>query len=283
MRRLLVLLIALFLPSCALCEEFPQRVVSLYGSYAEAWLQAGGSLVGVTEDAVSERGLSTDAAVVGTTKTADVEAIVALEPDWVLFSEDIAQQRQTRETLEGLGIPCASFRVDSFEDYAAMMDDFTRRTGRRDLYESLIPPMRRQIDGIIEQARAEKAPRVLLLRAYSTGVKAKGGDNLAGIMLRDLGCENLVDAHPSMLEELSLENIVMEDPDWILVSVMGSSEAAAMAALDASMGQNPAFQALTAVQSGRVHVLPKDLFHYKPNARWGESYAYLFRLLFPGA
>ena len=118
------------------------------------------------------------------------------------------------------------------------------------------------------------------LFTYSTGVKAKGADNLAGVMLRDLGCDNLAERVPSMLEELTLESIVAADPDCIFISVMGSDEDAALAALDASWGQNPAWQALRAVSEGRVHVLPKALFHYKPNARWGESYAYLYRLLF---
>ena len=31
------------------------------------------------------------------------------------------------------------------------------------------------------------------------------------------------------------------------------------------------------------HDYPGDLFHYKPNARWGESYAYLADILCPGA
>ena len=35
----------------AIANQTPQRVVSLYGSYAEAWTQAGGALVGATEDA----------------------------------------------------------------------------------------------------------------------------------------------------------------------------------------------------------------------------------------
>jgi iron complex transport system substrate-binding protein len=34
------------------------------------------------------------------------------------------------------------------------------------------------------------------------------------------------------------------------------------------------------VQNGRYTVLPKDLFHYKPNERWGESYAYLYEIIF---
>ena len=47
------------------------RVVSLYGSFAELWLLAGGTLVGATTDAVEERGLALgeDVALVGNVKT----------------------------------------------------------------------------------------------------------------------------------------------------------------------------------------------------------------------
>lgn len=281
MRRLWALLLLLCPLSAACAETCPQRVVCLYGSFAEAWVEAGGTLVGVTADAAGERGLQTDARVVGTTKTADLEAILALNPDWVIFSADVAQQAAARETLESAGVRCSAFRVDSFADYAAMMDTFTRMTGRRDLYDALIPPLQARIDAVIEQARGKPAPEVLLLRAYSSGVKAKGNDHLAGVMLEDLGCVNIVEKYPSLLEELSLETIVREDPDVILVATMGQSEAAALSALEETLGGNPAWQALSAVQNGRVYLLPRELFHYKPNARWGESYAYLYEKLFP--
>lgn len=261
--------------SCAAAE----RVVSLYGSYAEAWLEAGGTLVGVTEDAIHERHLDTDAAIIGTNKAPSLELILALQPDWVILSADIAAQQGVREVLEGAGIACSAFRVDTYEDYAQMMDVFTQRTGRRDLYKNHVLPMTEDIRSLLCEAQSRKPAEVLLLRAYSTGVKAKGSDNLAGAMLRDLGCINLVDKHPSLLEELSLESILVEDPDWIFVSVMGGDEEAALHALEASLGSNPAFASLTAVREGRVHVLPRDLFHYKPNARWRESYAYLCDLL----
>ena len=293
MRKLLsLLLLLLLLPAAALGlsdsrgvaldVQIPQRVVCLYGSYAEAWLLAGGTLCGVTDDAVTERGLDLpdDVSIIGTTKSPNLEMILSLDPDLVILSEDIAAQVAAAQTLEEAGVPCAAFRVDTVQQYAQMMDAFTQLTGRRDLYDAQLPPMLEEIDAIVADARAQEAPSVLLLRAYSTGVKAKGADNLAGVMLRDLGCDNLAERVPSMLEELTLESIVAADPDCIFISVMGSDEDAALAALDASWGQSPAWQALSAVTAGRVHVLPKDLFHYKPNARWGESYAYLYRLLF---
>ena len=291
MQKLLCLLLLLcLLPAAALGladsrgvtldVQSPQRVVCLYGSYAEAWLLSGGTLVGITDDAISERGMTCDAQIIGTTKSPNLELILSLDPDLVILSADIAAQVAAAETLSAAGIPCAAFRVDTVQEYAQMMDAFTQLTGRRDLYDAQIPPMLAEIDAIIAKARAQDAPSVLLLRAYSTGVKAKGANNLAGVMLRDLGCDNLAERVPSMLEELTLESIVAADPDCIFISIMGSDEDAALAALDASWGQSPAWQSLRAVSAGRVYVLPKDLFHYKPNTRWGESYAYLSNLLF---
>ena len=277
MKKLILFLLALLLPLTA----FAEKVVSLYGSFSEAWLQAGGTLIGVTDDAVKERGLDVqDAQIIGTNKAPNLELILSLEPDWVILSADIAAQGPAMQVLQGAGIPCTAYRVDTWQDYAAMMDDFTQKTGRRDLFEQIIPPMEQEISRIIEAAKDEESPKVLLLRAYSSGAKAKGADHLAGVMLQDLGCTNLVDLHPSLLEELSLEAIVMEDPDWILVSVMGGDEEAALNALNETLGQNPAFQMLTAVREGRMRVLPRDLFHYKPNARWAESYGFLYEMLF---
>ena len=92
----------------------PQRVVSLYGSYAEAWAQAGGTLVGATEDAVSERGMDLGTAqIIGTTKEPNLELVLALDPDLVILSMDIAPQLSAAEVLETAGVPCAAFRVDT--------------------------------------------------------------------------------------------------------------------------------------------------------------------------
>ena len=136
----LLLIALLLLPSIAGAEgallddrgvaiptAVPRRVVSLYGSYAEAWAQAGGTLVGATEDAVSERGMDLGTAqIIGTTKAPNLERILALDPDLVILSLDIAAQVSAAEVLEAAGVPCAAFRVDTWQDYARMMDVFTR-------------------------------------------------------------------------------------------------------------------------------------------------------------
>lgn len=261
----------------------PSRVVSLYGSFAEAWLLAGGELVGVTQDALTERGLSLgeQVQIVGTVKEPNLEAVIALDPDFVVLSADIASHAPAAELLRQMGIPCALFRVDTFDDYLEMFAVFCELTGREDCYAQYGEAVAAQIDAVRAAVQGMPARRVLLLRAYSSGVKAKRADNLAGAILQDLGCDNIADRNEHLLEELSLEAIVSEDPEFIFVTVMGSDEDAALAFLDERFGADPAWQGLTAVREGRLLLLPKELFHYKPNARWGESYAYLAEILFP--
>ncbi len=256
------------------------RVVCLYGSYADAWLLAGGSLVGVTEDAIEERQLDVgDAQIVGTVKEPSAETILSLEPDVVILNSDLSGQNDCRDVLEQAGITCWAYQVDTFEDYRAMMEDFCAVTGREDLYEKNALDVEKQIADV--KAMAEEqigSPTVLLMRAFSTGVKAKTDDELAGAILKDLGAHNIADDHPSMLEELSLEEVIQADPDYIFVTTMGDEEKA-IAYLDDQIERNPAWQGLSAIRNGHYIILPKDLFHYKPNNRWGESYEYLFEAL----
>ena len=259
------------------------RVVAAYSSFAESWLLAGGELCGVTQDALEERdlGLPEDTAVVGTVKEPNAEEIIALEPDLVILAQDIAAQTEARDVLENAGLACASFQVDTFEDYAFMMEQFTAITGREDLYQQNVTQVGEQIGDVQEKASLSSTrPSVLLIRAFSSGIKAKTDDELAGAILKDLGAHNIADDHPSMLEDLSMEEVIAADPDYIFVTTMGD-EQKALDYLNGLIGENPAWSELSAVKEDRYVVLPKDLFHYKPNNRWGESYQYLGEILYP--
>ena len=258
------------------------RVVSLYGSFAETWMLAGGTLVGCTSDAVEERGLELgSAAIVGTVKEPNLEEIIAADPDFVILAADIAGQADLHAALTQASIPHAYYRADTFEEYLSMLTQFCGMTGRQDLYEQNGLAVQKEIEQVLEAAEGQPAPSVLLIRAYSTGAKAKGEDNLAGVILRDLGADNLVSRHESLLEDLSMEEILAADPDFIFITTMGASDDAAMAYMESTFKRNPAWAGLTAVKNGRYMLLPRELFHYKPNARWGESYAYLAKILYP--
>ena len=258
------------------------RVVSLYGSFGETWTLAGGSLVGTTSDAIEERHLKLgeDVAIIGSIKEPNLEEILAVSPDFVMLSADTAKQVDLHDALVNAGIPHAYYRVDTFSEYLAMLRQFCTMTGREDLYQKNGVAVGEQIDAVLQTVQGQPAPTVLLIRAFSTGTKAKGDDNLAGVILRDLGADNLVTRYESLLEDVSLEEVIAADPDFIFVTTMGSEEKA-VEYLAQNFEANPAWAGLSAVKNGHYVLLPKELFHYKPNARWGESYATLAKILYP--
>lgn len=265
--------------TCALTTD--AKVVSCYASFADMWQLAGGTLSAVTEDAITEHQLDVgpDTAIIGSVKHIDLEQVVALEPDYVMLSADLAAHLSLRESLDTMGIPYGYFQVDDFGDYKALMGQFCRITGRDDLYRQNVLDVEQAILDIKERI-PETDATVLLLRTYSTGMKAKTSDNLAGQILEELGLTNIAAGHKTMLEDLSLEHILQADPDYIFALTMGD-EAGALAYFQENAQSNPAWASLTAIQKGRFHMLPKDLFHYKPNDRWSESYAYLAKRIWP--
>ncbi|MCI6375374.1 MAG: ABC transporter substrate-binding protein [Clostridiales bacterium] len=261
-----------------------RRAVAFEGSLAEAYLTCGGTLVGATEDAVTERGLSLggEVSVIGTVKQPSLELTVALEPELILLSADSAAHLKLLDALTALGVPCAYFSFDTWQEYMDMADVLCRLTGHEELLEVQREQVQRPIEAIVSRAREDARygqRTALLLRAYSTGVKAKGSDSLAGAMLAEMGLVNIADRDGALLESLTLEQILMDDPEWIFITTMGESRERAMDALAEALTNNPAWGALTAVREGRVVELDKQLFHYKPNARWAQAYALLEDLL----
>lgn len=258
------------------------HVAAIGGSNAETWLLAGGTLTALTEDAYSERGIEPSEEVInlGTVKSPDVETMILSSIDFAILNAKIAEHVALRSTLENAGITTAYFSIETFEDYLAMLKVCTDITGCQELYEENGLAIQEQIDTVIARTAGKDAPSVLFIRAYSTGAKAKNSNTMTGAMLKDLGCRNIADSDDSLLENLSMEAIIREDPDFIFVTTQGASSEAAEKALAESLQSNPAWSELSAVKNGRYIVLPRNLFHYKPNNRWGKSYEMLAEILY---
>lgn len=259
--------------------ELPAKTAVISGSYADMWQRAGGELAAVTKDAMDTITVTEEMVNLGDLKNPSVERMIAEEIDFVILSGAIAEHVALREQLEMTGITTACFEVETFEDYADMMDILTDITGRKDLYRTNVELLRDEISAQIARAD-ESHPSVLLLRAYSGGVKSKGSDSMTGQMLKDLGCVNIADSEKGLLEDLSMEAIIAADPDYIFVTTMGESQEAALKMVEELLISNPAWKGLKAVEENHYYVLEKELFHIKPNERWGESYRILAGYLY---
>ena len=264
----------------------PETVAVLFSSYAEVWTLAGGD-VSVTVGESIERGFvpeDTPLVDAGAGKTIDQELLLAAQPDFIIGSADIAAQAETCAMLADSGIPCALFRVDTFSDYLSMLKICTEITGNAEAYETCGTAVQAQIEAVKDAAAAVDGAQkeILFIRAGSqaSATKAKcAPDNFVCTMLQELGSHNIAEDAPVLLDGLSLEEILLRNPDHIFLTTMGSEEAA-MQYIE-ELFQQEGWRELNAVKTGSYTFLPKDLFHFKPNARWAEAYTVLADILYP--
>lgn len=251
------------------------KIVSCYGSFTECYMLSGGSLVGVTSDAINEHNLILDKSVeiVGSVKSINLEKIVELLPNYVILSADLTAHLQLEPQLKTLKIPYGYFRVDTFNDYKNLMKVFCEINCREDLYIKNVLDIENSI-AKIKNSTIKTNKTALLMRAYSTGIKAKKSDNIAGTIIKELGLNNIAETTPSLLENMSLEHIVWTNPDYIFLLTMGDEEKA-LEYVKNNLENNLAWSNLKAVKNKKFIVLPKELFHYKPNNRWDKSYEFI--------
>lgn len=265
-------------------KKRPERAAVLFSSLADVWKTAGGTCAITVGDSV-ERGFADGSAVLvddGSGRTINLELLLEAKPDFVLYSTGIQGQVECAQILRDAGIPTAGIREDTFRDYLDLLKICTDILGTPEAYETYGTQVQGRVDAIVEQAQKRKdSPSLLFVRVGSAAryTKAKTAENhFVGIMLDELGGSNIADAAPVLLDGLSIEEIVLQDPKMILYSTMGKS-ADAEAYLQ-SLLADPAWKTLSAVREGRVILLPKELFQYKPNARWDEAYQFLFDTLY---
>ncbi|MCL1838875.1 MAG: ABC transporter substrate-binding protein [Propionibacteriaceae bacterium] len=266
----------------------PERVVACMGSFANLWELAGGSLVGISDDALDQYEIaSTGASLIGDFTAPNLELIMALEPDFVLMTASTGGKGggsghvDLREPLVAAGITVAYFNVITFADYLRTLETLTKITGRDDLFQANGTAVQDQINATIAAQKTLPAPpTVLLMTTFSGGTRVQDPTTMTGAILAELGAKNLAEDYPSLLRDFSLETVIELNPDHILVVPMGNDVAAMTKNLEEATAANPAWATLNAVKNGNYRTLDPALFLYKPNANWGKSYQTLSDILF---
>ncbi len=265
-------------------ENEPERVAALIGSFADIWILAGGeeSLAATSHDAWTsfDMNLGEDVEDLGSAKDISLEKLLASEPDLVIGSTSTGVDMELLPVLEETGIPTLYFDVDSFEDYLRMLKLCTEITGETENYQTYGEGIQEQVDNAIAMQDGSN-PSVLYIRATGSSFKSKGSEgSVLGEMLEDLGCVNIADSDESLLENLSMEAILAADPDHIFIVYQGTDTQEAEDALEEGLFSNPAWETLTAVKEGRVHVMSHQMFNLKPNAQWGDAYEIAAEILY---
>ena len=238
----------------------PKRIVSLLPSLSETvcGLGACGRLVG------TDRYSNWPAAVrelpkLGGLEDAQVERIVALQPDVVLVSPS----SRVIDRLEGLGLRVVVAESKTYADVRRTIMLLARMLGTPEEGERLWQGIERDL-----QRAAERVPPSLRgRRVYfeiSSAPHAAGAASFIGETLARLGLANVVPAEMGPFPKLNPEYVVRRAPDIVMASRQE---------LDA-MPSRPGWQALPALQAaGRSCGFEPQRYELlvRPGPRLGEA------------
>ena len=313
MKKILCLIIALFtLSGCAsvkkeesiwksivddtgyevVLKKKPEKVAVLFSSYAEIWTLAGGDVKISVRESI-DRGFCDENIIIVDDKSGhthiDTELLIKSEPDLVIGTTDYDVQTQTAQLCRDAGIPVALFKVESFADYSNVLFRCSVLTDEHEKYVENSQSVKDDINSLFKEITVSEnndtivtGEKILFVRAGSAARSTKAKtkeENFVCKMLDELKTYNIAENAPILLDGLSIEEIIKEDPKHIFVATMGDEEAAKEYVT--SLLKEEGWNSIEAVEKGNVHFLPKELFHYKPNNRWGEAYEYLAGILYP--
>ena len=259
----------------------PEKVAILFSSFVEIWNIAGGNTA-ITVGESIERGFVEQAILVDSKagKVINNELLLSANPDFVICSADIQEQVKTFNLLNNVNIPSALIRVESFEDYLWFLNICTDILKTKDKYEEYGTNVENKIKELLINYN-DKNSKILFIRAASNAksTKAKGTkDHFVCKMLNELGMLNIADEAKVLLDGLSIEEILIQNPDYIFISLMGDEESSKNY-MD-SLINSDIWKELNAIRNGKYYYLPKELFQYKPNQKWDKAYEYLVDIIY---
>lgn len=264
----------------------PRRTVIGFTSFVSPWYCAGGSAVGIptgrTQDNIPDEAAKLPR--VGVFSQLNMEKIIALRPDLVIFYAGVNSRHAVRDIIASGKTETILLAYRNYSDFTCILDLFIRLNSENPEKGKTAAAMVKKIDAIINKAGKLKGPRFLSFMFSGGGLSAE--TNLANTahMAMLLGGKNLVTGKNvpkgSSRVGFSVEKVMLEDPDIILVTTMGDEKKLA-AEMEKMLTDDPVWAALSAVRAGRVYFLPNELFLYRANEKYAVSFLTLARLMYP--
>jgi iron complex transport system substrate-binding protein len=195
--------------------KYPQRIVSLGGSFTEVLFSIGAQdqIVGV--DKYSDYPpAALEKTNVGSGYTLNQEAVMVLDPDCVICW---GYQTDTIETLEGLGVPVLVYYPGTVEEILWTIESLGNVTGRVKAAQDLVSGMEQIIDGIssaLSNLTDEDKPKVYF--ELKTG-KSVGPGTITNDLIEMAGGINIYGDAPTKYPQPSSEYIIDVNPDIIII------------------------------------------------------------------
>ena len=231
----------------------PERVVSLLPSNTEILFAvgAGEQVVGVTSYCNYPEEATTREQVGGiTTKSLNVETIVALEPDLVLAS---GSQSDIIPILEESGLTVVVLEPATFDDIFANIELVGQVTGHTDEATALTGELRQRVDTVTATVSAADAQPTVFYEVWHDPLMTGGPNTFIGQLITLAGGQSIFADVEEDWPQVSTEVVVERNPAVILGPDSHADELTAE-----KINARAGWESVAAVQNGEIYMLNGD-------------------------
>jgi len=188
---------------------------------------------------------------IGTLLQANIEKIISLRPDLVLATS-LTRPRQIAK-LESLGIKVVQFtQPTSFDEICTQLFDLGRLLGHEDRAQQIVAEARRAVD-LIRQQTVNLPKKKVFLQVGTRPLFSSVESSFTNDFITFGGGLNI--AKGNIQGIYSREKVVAQDPDLIIIAIMGSEGVSGQKEKENWMR----YPSIAAVQSDNIRIADPDL------------------------
>lgn len=234
----------------------PERIVSLAPSCTEIIfaLNLEDKLVGVdTYDyyppEIQEKIDSLNITKVGQYALISTETILDLQPDLVIAAMRV--QYSIIENLEAVGQPAMIIYPQNFDDVLADISLVGEATGRSEAAEALVTEIQNKAQEIAYKTQDAPKPRIYIEYSFDGGYQSFGSGSFADELINKAGGKNIFTDSPSAYIATSTEEVIMSNPEIIIIAKGAMSEACGLT--PETIRNRPGWNEIYAVKNNQIY------------------------------
>lgn len=202
---------------------------------------------------------------VGQAMSPDLEIVASLEPD--LFVMDSSFKSSVEESLSQYGLNTFFFETGSYSAFVNSIKELGTEINRDEEANELVGEIESAVAKGLEK-KGDESPTVAVIFGAGDNFMLATDTSYLGDLVSTLGATNITSKlegdMSSAYVQFSLEQILAENPDYVLRFAHGNVEETAKM-FDQTFDSNEAYQALDAVKEGRVYDLDSTVFNVSAN------------------
>lgn len=217
---------------------------------------------------------------VGQAMSPDLEIVASLEPD--LFVMDNSFKESVEESLKEYDLNTFFLKTGTYTEYVESIEELGKAINKEEEATELVNELK-EAQTAAANKKSDKSPTVAIIFGAGENFMLATETSYLGDLVKSIGATNIASnidgAAESAYVQLSLEQVLQQNPDYVLRFAHGNLEETKKS-FDEAFDKNPAYQELDAVKNNKVVDLDPSVFNVSANLKVKDALTSLGDILY---